>query len=126
MPKVHERKHSQRVPEQTARTLIAVVVVSFALTTLDSATRLLRYNIEEIGATLRLRVLRNRYLTSTMAVAGPTSPAMAGVVTASTPCGSAVSKWSTFSVLSSSHMSWGGALSLTSSVRPGSAARNSA
>jgi carbon starvation protein len=57
------------VPEQTARTLIAVVVVSFALTTLDSATRLLRYNIEEIGDSIRLRPLRNRYLTSTLAVA---------------------------------------------------------
>ncbi len=57
------------IPEATARTLIAVVVVSFALTTLDSATRLLRYNIEEIGSTLRIRALGNRYLTSTLAVA---------------------------------------------------------
>jgi carbon starvation protein len=57
------------VPEATARTLIAVVVVSFALTTLDSATRLLRYNVEEIGATLRLGFLGNRYLSSTVAVA---------------------------------------------------------
>jgi len=56
------------IPEATARTLIAVVVVSFALTTLDSATRLLRYNIEEIGVTLRFGFLRNRYLTSTLAV----------------------------------------------------------
>jgi len=56
------------IPEATARTLIAVVVVSFALTTLDSATRLLRYNIEEIGTTLRIGALRNRYLTSTLAV----------------------------------------------------------
>ncbi len=56
------------IPEATARTLIAVVVVSFALTTLDSATRLLRYNIEEIGSTLRIRALGNRYLTSSLAV----------------------------------------------------------
>jgi carbon starvation protein len=56
------------VPEQAARTLIAVVVVSFALTTLDSATRLLRYNIEEIGQTIRLRPLGNRYLSSALAV----------------------------------------------------------
>ena len=56
------------IPEATARTLIAVAVVSFALTTLDSATRLLRYNIEEIGASMKIGVLRNRYLTSTMAV----------------------------------------------------------
>lgn len=33
---------------------MSVVVVSFAMTTLDSATRLLRFNIEEIGKTLRL------------------------------------------------------------------------
>lgn len=57
------------LPEQTARTLIAVVVVSFALTTLDSATRLLRYNIEEIAASVRFRPLGNRFLSSTLAVA---------------------------------------------------------
>ena len=57
------------LPEQTARTLLAVVVVSFALTTLDSATRLLRYNLEEIGQTVRIRPLANRYLSSTLAVA---------------------------------------------------------
>jgi carbon starvation protein len=56
------------LPEQTARTLIAVVVVSFALTTLDSATRLLRYNIEEIATSIRFRPLKNRYLSSTLAV----------------------------------------------------------
>jgi carbon starvation protein len=56
------------LPEQTARTLIAVVVVSFALTTLDSATRLLRYNIEEIATSLRFSPLQNRYLSSTLAV----------------------------------------------------------
>jgi len=56
------------IPEAMARNLIAVVVVSFALTTLDSATRLLRYNIEEIGVTLRVRALGNRYLTSSLAV----------------------------------------------------------
>jgi carbon starvation protein len=56
------------VPEQAARTLIAVVVVSFALTTLDSATRLLRYNIEEIGDSIRFRPLGNRYISSALAV----------------------------------------------------------
>ncbi|MCP3978441.1 MAG: carbon starvation protein A [bacterium] len=57
------------LPAEQARVLIAVMVVSFALTTLDSATRLLRYNIEEIGQTLRLRPLSNRYLSSGVAVA---------------------------------------------------------
>jgi carbon starvation protein len=57
------------IPEQGARTLIAVVVVSFALTTLDSATRLLRYNLEEVGDTLGLGFMDHRYLSSTLAVA---------------------------------------------------------
>lgn len=51
-----------------ATAFVAVVVVSFALTTLDSATRLLRFNIAEIGETLRLRILDNRYLSSLLAV----------------------------------------------------------
>jgi carbon starvation protein len=57
------------VPRDAASTLIAVMVVSFALTTLDSATRLLRYNIEEIGRSARLRPLANRYFSATLAVA---------------------------------------------------------
>jgi carbon starvation protein len=57
------------LPADAARTFIAVVVVSFALTTLDSATRLLRFNIEEIGQSLRVRALDNRLLSSTLAAA---------------------------------------------------------
>ena len=45
------------------------MVVSFALTTLDSATRLLRYNVEEIATSVRFRPLTNRYLSSSVAVA---------------------------------------------------------
>lgn len=52
-----------------ATALIAVVVVSFALTTLDSATRLLRFNISEMGETMRLPALGNRYVASALAVA---------------------------------------------------------
>jgi len=57
------------VPLPVASTFIAVVVVSFALTTLDSATRLLRYNIAEISETVRVPVLGNRYLASILAIA---------------------------------------------------------
>ena len=56
------------VNHKIATAFIAVVVVSFALTTLDSATRLLRFNIAEMGETLRLRILDNRYVSSTAAV----------------------------------------------------------
>ena len=52
-----------------ATTFVAVLVVSFALTSLDSATRLLRYNVAEVGETLRAPALQNRYLTSAIAVA---------------------------------------------------------
>lgn len=46
------------VPVDLATTLVAMVVVSFALTTLDSATRLLRFNLEEIGAAWSKGVLK--------------------------------------------------------------------
>jgi len=52
---------------ELARSFVAVVVVSFALTTLDSATRLLRYNVEEMAGSAGLPV--GRYLASTVAVA---------------------------------------------------------
>ena len=55
------------VSADLASALIAMVVVSFALTTLDSATRLLRFNIEEIAARLRLPGLGNRYVASAAA-----------------------------------------------------------
>ncbi|MEZ5392044.1 MAG: carbon starvation CstA family protein [Bryobacterales bacterium] len=40
------------VPMEVAQALIALVAVSFALTSLDSGTRLLRYNIEEIASSV--------------------------------------------------------------------------
>jgi len=65
------------VPTELATTLVAMVVVSFALTTLDSATRLLRFNIEEIGVTLTKipglgvfgKLLGNRFLATAIACA---------------------------------------------------------
>ncbi len=57
------------VPPDLAAALIAMVVVSFALTTLDSATRLLRFNIEEIGASFRIPGSQNRYVSTTLACA---------------------------------------------------------
>ena len=51
------------LPGPLAGALIAMVVVSFALTTLDSATRLLRFNIEELFGGI-FPPLRNRYISS--------------------------------------------------------------
>lgn len=63
------------IAPELAITMIAMVVVSFALTTLDSATRLLRFNLEEIGQALTRvpalawlgRPLSNRYVATTVA-----------------------------------------------------------
>jgi carbon starvation protein len=59
------------VPSDLAAALIAMVVVSFAMTTLDSATRLLRFNIEEIGASTGIKVVAkvsgNRYVSGLLA-----------------------------------------------------------
>lgn len=53
---------------ELSRSFVAVVVVSFALTTLDSATRLLRYNIEEIAASMRVERGVRRYPAALLAV----------------------------------------------------------
>ena len=58
------------IPPQVGQTLLAVTVVAFALTTLDSATRLLRFNVEELCRALGLHRLANRYVGSAVAVAG--------------------------------------------------------
>jgi len=57
------------VPEATGRSFVAVVAVAFALTSLDTAARLLRFNIAEMGETLKLKPLQNRYLSSALAIA---------------------------------------------------------
>lgn len=57
------------LPADLSAALIAMVVVSFALTTLDSATRLLRFNLEEIGASFRIPGAQNRYVSSLLACA---------------------------------------------------------
>ncbi len=51
-----------------AKAFVALVAISFALTTLDSAIRLLRFNITEMSETLRLPILQNRYAASALAV----------------------------------------------------------
>ncbi len=49
--------------------IIAVLVASFAATTLDTATRLQRYVVQELAATVRLRPLQNKYSATLFALA---------------------------------------------------------
>lgn len=58
------------IPIDIARSFIVVMAVGFAMTTLDSGTRLLRYNLEELGEGLRVRPLGNRFVAAALAVAG--------------------------------------------------------
>ncbi len=58
------------IPTSYGRTVLAVTIVAFAMTTLDSATRLLRFNVEEMGRALRIRLLANRYVASAVAISG--------------------------------------------------------
>ncbi|CAI8057070.1 Peptide transporter CstA [Geodia barretti] len=52
-----------------AAAAVTVLMVSFALTSIDSATRLLRYNVAEVGGTLGVELLQNKYVASAIAVA---------------------------------------------------------
>ncbi len=56
------------IPLKLGIGLIAVLVACFAATTLDSATRLQRYVIQEIGSTMKVPPLRNMYVATIVAV----------------------------------------------------------
>lgn len=56
------------VPLELAKVFVATVAVGFALTTLDSGTRLIRYNIQELGGAWRLSVLQQPVVAPAIAV----------------------------------------------------------
>ena len=58
------------IPSKLASTLMAVLVISFAATTLDTATRIERFLVQELGTALRLPLLQNRFVATLIAV-GP-------------------------------------------------------
>ncbi len=51
-----------------SKTLVVVIVVSFAMTTLDTCARMLRMIISEIGENVGVSALKNRYVASTLAI----------------------------------------------------------
>ena len=56
--------------------IIAVLVASFAATTLDTATRLQRYVIQELAGSFHLEILRNKYTATGLAVGSAMMVAM--------------------------------------------------
>ena len=55
------------IPTDFAKAVIAVIVISFAATTLDTATRIQRFVVQEVGAAYSIKPLQNRYLASAIA-----------------------------------------------------------
>lgn len=56
------------IPQQLAVTFAAVVVISFAATTMDTGVRLQRYIISELGNEYGIKVAQNRWLATALAV----------------------------------------------------------
>jgi carbon starvation protein len=56
------------IPLKLAIAIMAVLVASFAATTLDTATRLQRYVIQELARTVKLKPLTNKYVATLLAV----------------------------------------------------------
>ena len=57
------------IPHRVATIFAAVVVISFAATTLDTSVRLQRYIIAELGVEYRLKMIQNRWVATFIAVA---------------------------------------------------------
>ena len=77
------------LPRKLSVAVIAVLVACFAATTLDTATRLQRYVIQELGATLHIKPLRGKHAATTLAVVaggavalipGPAGPGSGGLI----------------------------------------------
>ena len=56
------------IPENISEIVIAVLIISFAATSLDTATRIQRYIIGELGEELKIKSLKNRYLGGAIAI----------------------------------------------------------
>ena len=59
---------SYGIPMKIAITIMGVFIVSFAATTLDTATRIQRYVISELGASLNVKPITGRYTATFIAV----------------------------------------------------------
>ncbi len=56
------------VSSELAKTITAVLVISFAATTLDTATRVQRFILTEVGISINNKVLKNRYFATLVAI----------------------------------------------------------
>lgn len=59
------------LPSGPAQVLVAVLVISFAATSLDTGVRIQRYILQELGSIYGVKPLGNRYVAAAIAVGGP-------------------------------------------------------
>ena len=64
-------KEGLMLPDGFGTTLIAVIVISFAATTLDTSTRIQRYITTELGQIYNIKILTNRFVASAIAAFTP-------------------------------------------------------
>jgi carbon starvation protein len=77
------------IPASIGTVVVAVLVISFAATSLDTATRVQRFVVQELGEIYEIKVLSNRYVAGLVAVgsalflllaASPKGPGSGGLV----------------------------------------------
>ena len=56
------------IPMSMANTIMAVLVISFAATTLDTATRIQRFILNEFGLVTKIKLLSNRFFATAIAI----------------------------------------------------------
>lgn len=61
------------IPNDISTTIVSIIVVSFAATTLDTSVRLMRYIIAELGVEYKMPVLAKKHVATTIAVVASTA-----------------------------------------------------
>src|SRR5699024_9802058 len=56
------------IPADVATTIVSIIVVSFAATSLDTSVRLMRYIIAELGMEYKMPILSKRHVATSIAV----------------------------------------------------------
>ncbi|MBX2860327.1 MAG: carbon starvation protein A [Vampirovibrio sp.] len=56
------------LPLEAAQTLVAVLAIAFAATSMDTAARIQRYIVSEMGQSLKISFIQNRYVATAIAV----------------------------------------------------------
>ncbi len=88
------------LPRELCIAIVAVLVACFAATTLDTSTRLQRYVIQELGSTLGIKPLGNKYLATLVAVvAGGAIAMLPGPAAGSLPGSGGLLLWPLFGAI---------------------------